>query len=280
MGIVTVDERDHPRNNNGDGLVARSEQPVLPEGIKEHRNHLRRLQDQHPYDLEKIALDSRVLIVEGISGSGKDTFQTYLKKKLKDRDVYDYSEGELLQSWNQLQIRGIFRLRVKFMKLFVNYVRDIVSRDEKAVFLLNRFHLSAYAMTIIQQPKLEKEYDEILNVLRTLSVHVFILRLDATEIEKRSLHPERSGTWLKFQQQIVKKEGFRDRLQRYIWQQRLMLEAAERQQIPYSIIKSAREIGEEWVRVPDGRSIFRHATRTNAADAKISHRKQGLPRTV
>jgi len=280
MGIVTADERDHPSTSNRDGLVAKSEQPLLAEGIKEHRNHLRRLQDQHSYHLEKIALDSRVLIVEGISGSGKDTFQTYLKSKLKGRDVYDYSEGELLQSWNQLQIKGIFKLRVKFMKLFVNYVRDIVSRDDKAVFLLNRFHLSAYAMTIIQQPKLEKEYDEIINVLRTLSVHVFILRLEASEIEKRSSHPERSGAWLKFQQQIVKKEGFRDRLQRYIWQQRLMLEAAERQQIPYSIIKSAPEIGEEWVRVPDGGSIFRHATRTNAANAKISHRKQGLPRTV
>jgi hypothetical protein len=185
-----------------------------------------------------------------------------------------------LQSWNQLQIKGIFKLRVKFMKLFVNYVRDIVSRDEKAVFLLNRFHLSAYAMTIIQQPKLEKEYDEIINVLRTLSVHVFILQVEASEIEKRSLHPERSGAWLKFQQQIIKKEGFRDRLQRYTWQQRLMLEAAERQQIPYSIIKSAPEIGGEWVRVPEARSIFRPATRTNAADAKISHRKQGLPQPL
>ena len=105
--------------------------------------------------------------------------------------------AKLLQSWNQLQIEGIFDLRVKFMKLFVNYMRDIVSRDENAVFLLNRFHLSAYAMTIIQQPKLEKEYDEIINVLRTLPVHVFILQLDANEIEKRSLHPERSGAWQK-----------------------------------------------------------------------------------
>ena len=152
------------------------------------------------------------------------------------------------------RLGGIFKLRVKFMKLFVNYVRDIVSRDEKAVFLLNRFHLSAYAMTIIQQPKLEKEYDEILNVLRTLPVHVFILRLEASEIEKRSLHPERSGAWLKFQQQIVKKEGFRDRLERYTWQQRLMLEAAE--QTTYTLLDHkalAPETGEEWVRVP-GRS--------------------------
>ena len=184
-----------------------------------------------------LALDSRVLIIEGISGSGKDTLQTYLKEKLEGRDVHDYSEGELLQSWKQLQIEGIFKLRVKFMKLFVSYVRDVVSRDENAVFLLNRFHLSAYVSTIMKQPELEREYDEIINVLRTLPVHVFILQLNENEIEKRSLHPERAGAWQKHQQQIVKKDGFRDRLERYLWQQRLMLEAAKRQQIPYSVIK-------------------------------------------
>jgi thymidylate kinase len=241
MGIVPVDDWNLLAGNSSNGMAA-SEQPMLPEGIKECRNQFWRLQAQDSDHLQRIALQSRVLIVEGISGSGKDTFQTYLKKKLSDRDVYDYSEGELLQSWNQLQIQGIFELRIKFMNLFINYVRDIVSRDEKALFLLNRFHLSAYVMTIVQQPKLEKEYEKIINVLKNLPVHVFILQVEASEIEKRSLHPERAGAWAKFQQQIVKREGFRDRLQRYVWQQRLMLQTAERQQIPYSIIKSAAAI--------------------------------------
>lgn len=240
-----------------------------------------RLNDQDSYLLERNALDSRVLIIEGISGSGKDTFQTYLKRKLKGRDVYDYSEGELLQSWNQLQIGGIFKLRIKFMKLFVSYIKHIVNRDENAVFLLNRFHLSAYVMTVIQQPKLEKEYDEIIHVLRTLPVHVFILRLAENEIEKRSLHPERSGAWQKVQQQIVKKEGFRDRLERYIWQQGLILEAAEKQQIPYSVIKvpPTQEIGGEWVRVPEAQSIDRRSVLTNATNLKPSRRKGDLPQT-
>ena len=246
------------------------------------RTQLRRLQDQDSYFLERIALDSRVLIIEGISGSGKDTLQTYLKKKLRDRDVHDYSEGEVLQSWNQLEIGGIFDLRVKFMKLFVNYVKDIVSRDENAVFILNRFHLSAYVMTIMQQPKLEREYNEIIDVLRTLPVHVFILHLDQNEIEKRSLHPERSTTWQKFQHEIVKKEGFRDRLERYTWQQGLLLEAAERQQIPYSVIKfsSVPEIGGGWVRVPEAQRTYRHGAGMNAADTKPSRKKRDLPETV
>jgi thymidylate kinase len=277
MRIVTGKVWHHlPSAKNTDGLVARSEQPVLPEGSEERRIQPGRLQDQDSYFLERIALDSRVLIIEGIAGSGKDTFQTYLKKKLKGREVYDYSEGELLQSWNQLQIKGIFKLRIKFMKLFVNYVKDTMNRDENAVFLLNRFHLSAYVMTIIQQPKLEREYDEIINVLKMLPVHVFILQVDENKIEKRSLHPERSSAWRKFQQQIVKKEGFRDRLQRYIWQQGIMLEAAERQQIPYSIIKSVPEIGSEWVRGPEARNIYRRGVRMNAGNAKTSRRNRDL----
>jgi thymidylate kinase len=206
-----------------------------------------------------LATDSRVLIIEGISGAGKDTFQTYLKKKLRGRDVHDYSEGELLQSWKQLHIEGIFKLRVKFMKLFVNYIRDILNRDEKAVFLLNRFHLSTYVSTIIKRPELEKEYEEIIKILRTLSVHIYILQLDENEIEDRSLHPERSDAWRKHQKQIVKKEGFRNTLGRHIWQQGIILEAAERQQIPYSVIKFPMLLGTGAgrVRVPEVRNSFR-----------------------
>ena len=271
-----------PSADNKDRLAARSEQPTLPEVIEGRGVRLRRRQQQDAYFLDRIALSSRVLIIEGIAGSGKDTLQSYLKKKLKERDVYDYSEGELLQSWNQLQIDGIFKLRIKLMKLFVNYIKKIVSRDENAVFLLNRFHLSAYAMTIIQQPKLEREYNEIINILRTLPVHVFILQLEENEIEKRSLHPERSGAWQKFQQQIVKKEGFRDKIQRYVWQQGLILQAAEKQGIPYSVIRFpsvAENNGNDWVRVPEAQSISRHGARMDSADVKPPRRKRYLPQT-
>jgi thymidylate kinase len=270
-----------PSIKNADGLVTRSEQLVLPEAI-ERRNQPRRLQGQDSQFLERIALDSRVLIIEGISGSGKDTFQTYLKEKIKSRHLYDYSEGEVLHSWKHLQIEGIFKLRIKFMKLFVNYVKDVVSRDENGVFLLNRFHLSTYVSTIIQQPNLEREYDKIINLLRTLPVHVFILQLDENEIEQRSLHPERSTAWQKHQKQIVKKEGFRDTLGRHIWQQGLILKAAEKQQIPYSVIRlpSAPEMAGGWDSVPEARSISRGDARMNAADAKIPPRKRGLPQTL
>jgi thymidylate kinase len=263
MKIVRVYLRNHlPITDTKDRLASRSEQPALRKVIEQRGIKLRRTQEKESYLLERILLDSHVLIIEGISGSGKDTFQAYLKKKLKDRNVYDYSEGEVLHSWKQFPIQGIVKLRVKFMKNFVNYVRDFVNRDENAVFLLNRFHLSTYAWTIIQGQQLGKEYDEIINVLRTLPVHIFILQLDENEIEERSLHPERSGgAWEKFQEQIVKKEGFRGRLERYVWQQRVMLEKAETQQIPYSVLKLSSlprtKIGEGWLSVIEPRSISR-----------------------
>jgi thymidylate kinase len=238
LEIIPVSLWNHlPSTDNRDGLGARSDEPLLSELTEEYRIRFRQLQAQFCSFLERVVSHSRVLIVEGISGSGKDTFQTYLKAKLEGRDVHDYSEGEVLHSWKQLQIEGIFNVRVRFMKLFVNYVRDTVHRDGDAVFLLNRFHLSTYMSTIVKQPDLESEYDEIINVLRTLPVHIFILQVDEHEIEQRSLHPERSSTWQKHQRGIVKEDGFRDGLRRHIWQQQLLMEAAKIQQIPYSVIK-------------------------------------------
>jgi len=139
-----------PITNDQDRLVAGPEQPLLRELIEQRGIKLRTPQERESYRLEKILVDSRVLIIEGIAGSGKDTFQSYLKKKLKDRQIYDYSEGEVLHSWKQFPIDGIVNLRLKFMKSFVNYIGDIVSQDETAVFLLNRFHLSTYAWAIVQ----------------------------------------------------------------------------------------------------------------------------------
>jgi thymidylate kinase len=277
MGKVPVYVfNQNPSTDNKNGLVSWSENPVLAKVMEERRRHLRQPQDQAPPLLDRILLESRVLIVEGISGSGKDTFQTYLKRKLKGRDVYEFSEGEVLHSWKQLQIEGIAELRIKFMTRFANYVKNVVTRDENAVFLLNRFHLSTYASTIHQQPELAKEYDEIINVLRILQVHVFILQLDVNEIEKRSMHPERSGAWQKFQRQIVGKDGFRGRLES---QQQLILEAAKRQQIPYSVIKVSYEpeIPDGRVRISEAPSIVGRGVRINAIDANISKRKRHLP---
>jgi thymidylate kinase len=234
MGIIPVDEWSHfATPDNRDGLVARPEQPALPV-IEQHG--IRLLQAQHS-EIQRIALDSRLLIIEGISGSGKDTFQKYLKSKLRSRLVHDYSEGELLLSWNQRPIKDIFKLQVRLMRNFLDHVAVSLERDDNAVFLLNRFHLSTYTMGVTEQPKLEREYNLVLKKLRTLPTHVFILQLMESEIESRSSHPERGAVWHKFQQHILEREGFQNFVKRNALLQKAMVETAVRQQIPFSILR-------------------------------------------
>jgi thymidylate kinase len=210
--------------------------PAVPGRIR-NLLQLRQLHTENSRSSRHIPLNCRVVIVEGISGSGKDGFQEYLKRELKDSAIYDYSEGEVLLSWNQLQIDGVHEIRIKLMKLFVEYVKTVLRRDRNAVFLLNRFHLSAYVMTVLNHPELEREYDEIVKLLKTLPVHVFLLAVDDDQIAERSAHPERSNRWRKFQDEIAREEGFLDVLGRYRWQQRMMFQAVKKQRISYSVVR-------------------------------------------
>jgi thymidylate kinase len=221
---------------------------VLPEGTKEHRNHLPQLQNPDSYFLERNALNARVLIIEGISGSGKDTFQTYLKKKLKGRNVHDYSEGELLWSWKHQQIKDIFKMQIRLMRNFLDYVAVTLERDDKALFLLNRFHLSTYTMYttgITEQATLEREYNMVIKALRALPTHVFLLQLMESEMEARSSHPERGVAWRIYQQNILEREGFGNFVKRNATLQTAMIETAIRQKIPFSIFRlpSAPNLG-------------------------------------
>src|SRR5688572_26616451 len=142
--------------------------PEKPAPIFEkRRNESLPTDNLQPFALDNILSSSRIIILEGISGSGKDTLQKYLKSKLRGRNVYDYSEGELLLSWNQRPIKDIFKLQVRLMRNFIDYAAGTIESDDRAVFLLNRFHLSTYTMGVTEQPKLEREYNIVLKKLRT-----------------------------------------------------------------------------------------------------------------
>jgi broad specificity phosphatase PhoE len=55
MGIVPIYVWNHlPSADNRDGLVARSEQPVLPDVMEKRKTQLQRLQDEDPYLLERL----------------------------------------------------------------------------------------------------------------------------------------------------------------------------------------------------------------------------------
>lgn len=231
---ATSTSNPFPSATEENEIVARSQQSTEGE---QPRTHLFGLNERNSSFLEQITSYSRVLIIEGISGSGKDTFQRYLKAKLRDRVVYNYSEGDLLLSWNQRPIKDIFRLQIRLMRNFLEYVATTLERDDKAIFLLNRFHLSTYTMGVTEQPKLEREYNTVLKLLRRLPTHVFVLQLLENEIESRSSHPERGAAWQKFQEHILQREGFQNFLKRNVTLQQAMIETAVRQKIPFSILR-------------------------------------------
>jgi len=141
--------------------------------------------------------------------------------------------------------------------------------------------LSTYASIKTRQPGLLREYDQTIKVLGTLPVHVFILQLDENEIEKRSLHSERSGVWPKLQRQMVANDGFRNRLDKYISQQSLMIEAAKKQPIPFSMIKfpGPSEI-ERAVHAAAADNVVPRGVRINAGESKVLRRKRDLPPTL
>ena len=205
------------------------------------RTQFRRLENEDSNLVERIASDSRVLIIEGISGSGKDTFQKYLKSKLRSRVVHDYSEGELLLSWNQRPIKDIFKMQIRLQRNFLDFVAVTLERDDKAVFLLNRFHLSTnvtmYTTAINEHATLTRDYNMVIKALRALPVHVFLMQLMEDEMEVRSSHPERGVAWHKFQQHINEREGFGNFVKRNVTLQKAMIETALRQNIPFSLLQ-------------------------------------------
>lgn len=211
--------------------------PMSPPTFRKKGNGSLPTRELQGFTLDNILALSRVIIIEGISGSGKDTFQKYLKSKLRSRVVYSYSEGELLLSWNQRPIKDIFKLQVRLMRNFIEYVADTIKSDDNAVFLLNRFHLSTFTMGVTEQPQLEREYNIVLKTLRRLPTHVFILQLMESEIESRSAHPERGAAWHKFQEHILRREGFQNFLKRNVLLQKAMVDTAVRQQIPFSVLR-------------------------------------------
>ena len=223
--------------------------PGKPASIfTEKRNESIRARNRQPFALDNILSSSRIIILEGISGSGKDTFQRYLKSKLRSRVVHDYSEGELLWSWKHQQIKDIFKMQIRLMRNFLDHVALTLQQDHKAIFLLNRFHLSTYTMyttRITDKATLHREYNMVIKALRALPTHVFLMQLMESEMEARSAHPERGLAWHQFQQHILQREGFGNFVKRNVMLQNAMIETAIRQNVPFSILRlpSASSVG-------------------------------------
>lgn len=186
----------------------------------------------------KIPKDARIIIIEGVAGSGKDTLQELLKRDFKDKIVHVYSEEETFFTWKHASVPNMGAHRIRFMRDFIKYLKKELARSPDSIFILNRFHLSVYMahINLDVNKEMEKIYDEIIRELQKLPIHILFLKLTTKQIKTRSTHSERSTTWKRYQKRAVKRCGFSNIVERYTWEQNKMLEALNKQGISFEII--------------------------------------------
>ncbi|MBW2978168.1 AAA family ATPase [Candidatus Woesearchaeota archaeon] len=180
----------------------------------------------------------RVFIIEGIAGSGKTTFHNQLKKKLKNKTIYDFSEEELLFSWKHAWLKNINSIRLNFMNSILDYIQTTIKKDSSAVFILNRFHISFAILAVKMSKNIASKYNKLIQRIKKLPVKIFVPTIKKHEIEKRSSHKERKEKiWGLHQQKRMKTRNFSNLTEMYVWEQNLILKLLKKQKIPYSAIK-------------------------------------------
>jgi len=183
--------------------------------------------------------NKRIIIIEGIAGSGKDTFQKQLSDHYTQKGfiVYNFSEEELLFSWKHFWIKNIEMHRIHYLHSLLDYCVKLIKENPKTIITLNRFHIT-YAIFSKFNRKAKKLYDVLMKRLRKLPVHIFIGKLEEREIQKRALHSERKEKiWKIHQKKRLKEFKFDSLLELYKAEQNIILKIAQKQKIPFSFIK-------------------------------------------
>jgi len=186
----------------------------------------------------KIPKDKKIIIIEGIAGSGKTTIVENLKKKFKNSSIYEFSENDLLFSWKHLWIKNLQSVRLNYMNKLLNFCKETLGKNEKTIFIFDRFHITYYLFSIMNKEKIPSDYNKIITQLRKLPVYIILPVLDRSLIEERTRHIERKDKlWNFHREKRLKKLGFNNFTDLYIWEQNKVLNLIKKQKIPYSIIE-------------------------------------------
>ena len=184
-----------------------------------------------------IPKNTRVIIVEGIAGSGKTTLMEYLIQQFKVPRVYVYLEQELMLGWKHIHIPHVSALRIEFMNLFLDELEKNLEQKKDAIFILERFHLSMKILEWEFEKDFDAEYQKIVERIKKLPVHMLIAELKEVEIRDRMHHRERSRQWREYCEEKLVLRGFRDLESVSISQQKAFFQAAQEQGIPYSTVQ-------------------------------------------
>ena len=180
--------------------------------------------------------DTRIIVLEGIAGSGKTTFKKYLLRQLKDKKLYEYFEEEVLLGWKHIHLPGMSAIRMDFFELFITHLEKKLQEDKDAFFLLERFHLSLRILEWEFEGGFQQRYDRLIERLLELPIHILITKLEKDEIRKRMHHRERSRQWSEFVEEKLNLRGYKDLEILSVDQQNSFFSLAKEQGISYSAI--------------------------------------------
>jgi len=186
--------------------------------------------------------DKRIIVIEGIAGSGKDTIQQKLLDYYNKRNftIYSFTEEELLFSWKHFWIKNVEIHRIKYLHSLLDYIEESIKSNSKNVFILNRFHIT-YAIFSSYNKEAKKLYDKLVERLRRLPVQIFIGKLNRSDIERRASHSERKeGIWKIHQQKRLKLAGVSSLLELYTKEQETIFKIAKKQGISYTTFQLKR----------------------------------------
>ena len=180
-----------------------------------------------------IPREVRVIVIEGIAGSGKTTLKGYLKDQFHDRVIHEYTEQELLLGWKHIHVPHVSALRVDFINLILDELERNLAREENSIFILERFHLSMKLLEWEFENNFSERYQKIVERLRKMPVYILIAQLDVPQIRERMHHRERNKQWIDYCEDKLKLRGYNDLELLSIDQQKAFFEAAAGQGIPY-----------------------------------------------
>lgn len=183
-----------------------------------------------------VTSESKILIIEGIAGSGKNTLHQQLMGLLADKIVYDFHEEELLCSWKHGWIPGIDSLRLNFMDSLLDYCTSVTEQNDKAVFIVNRFHVT-FHLFALTDASVNLQYLRILEKLKKLRVHIYVPIVQDEQIEARSSHKERQDPiWQLHLKKRLAQRGFSTLTEMYSEEQKKIKAILEKQGLPYTLV--------------------------------------------
>ncbi|MFT4302949.1 MAG: hypothetical protein ACMXYG_00125 [Candidatus Woesearchaeota archaeon] len=189
----------------------------------------------------KIPNDKRLIIIEGIAGSGKSTFINILKNNFKNKKVYTFTEEELLMTWKHVFLNDINELRLNYLNKLIDFIELKLLEDNNTVFILERFHLTLKIFFIDDNKELLSMYNQLLSRITRLPVLILIPILKDSGINERSMHKERDLQWKEYLDNKLNNRGYDDLKKMYKDEQKLLMDLANKQGIPYKIIKAIRK---------------------------------------